>query len=33
MLQPVEVIIFDSNSTERYKNICRHETELKWIKL
>ena len=32
MLQPVEEMIFDSNSTERYKNIFRHETELKWIK-
>ena len=33
MLQPVEEMIFDSNSTVRYKNIFRHETELKWIKL
>ena len=33
MLQPVEEMIFDSNSTERYKNIFRHETELRWIKL
>ena len=33
MLQPVEEMIFDSNSTEKYKNIFRHETELKWIKL
>ena len=33
MLQPVEEMIFDSNSTEIYKNIFRHETELKWIKL
>ena len=33
MLQPVEEMIFDSNSTERYKNIFRHETELKLIKL
>ena len=32
MLQPVEEMIFNSNSTERYKNIVRHETELKWIK-
>ena len=24
-------MIFNSYSTERYKNICRHETELKWI--
>ena len=33
MVQPVEVMIFNSNSTERYKNIFRHETELKWINL
>ena len=33
MLQPVEEMLFNSNSTERYKNIFRHETELKWIKL
>ena len=26
-------MIFDFNSTERYKNIFRHETELRWIKL
>ena len=32
MLQPIEEMIFNSNSTERYKNILRHETELKWIK-
>ena len=32
MVQPVEEMIFNSNSTERYKNIFRHETELKWIK-
>ena len=32
MLQPVEEMIFNSNSTERYKNIFRDETELKWIK-
>ena len=32
MLQPVEEMILNSNSTERYKNIFRHETELKWIK-
>ena len=32
MLQPVEEMIFYSNSTERYKNIFRHETEIKWIK-
>ena len=33
MLQPVEEMIFDSNSTERYKYNFRHETELKWMKL
>ena len=33
MLQPVEEMIFDSYSTERYKNIIRHETKLKWTKL
>ena len=33
MLQPVEKMIFDSNSIERYKNIFRYETELKLIKL
>ena len=32
MVQPVEEMIFDSNSTERYKNMFRHETELKWLK-
>ena len=32
MVQPAEEIIFNSNSTERYKNIFRHETGLKWIK-
>ena len=32
MVQPVEEMIFNSNSTERYENIFRHETELKWIK-
>ena len=30
MVQPVEKIIHKSNSTERFKNILRHE--LKWIK-
>ena len=33
MLQPVEEMIFDSNSSERYKNIFRHETKRKWITL
>ena len=32
MVQPVEKIIHKSNSTERIKNILRHELELKWIK-
>ena len=32
MVQPVEEMIFNSNSTERYKNIFRHGTEFKWIK-
>ena len=32
MVQPVEKIIHKSNSTERFKNILRHDLELKWIK-
>ena len=32
MVQPVEKIIHKSNSTERFKNILKHELELKWIK-
>ena len=32
LVQPVEKIIHKSNSTERFKNILRHELELKWIK-
>ena len=32
MVQPVETIIHKSKSTERLKNILRHELELKWIK-
>ena len=32
MIQQVEEMIFSSNSTDRYKNIFRHEAELKWIK-
>ena len=32
MLQPVEEMIFNSNSTERNKNIFRQDTKLKWIK-
>ena len=33
LVQPVEKITYDSNSTSRFKIIKRHETELKWIKL
>ena len=32
MVQSVGEMIFNSNSTERYKTIFRHETELKSIK-
>ena len=32
MVQPDEKITHKSNSTERFKNILRHELELKWIK-
>ena len=32
-IQPVEKITNGDNSTKRYKNILRHELELKWIKL
>ena len=32
LVQPVDKIIHKSNSTERFKNILRHELELKWIK-
>ena len=32
VIQPVEKIIYDPNSSTRFKNIKRHETELKWIK-
>ena len=32
MVQPVEKIIHKSNSTEIFKNILRHELELKRIK-
>ena len=31
--QPVEKITYGDNSTIRYRNILRHELELKWIKL
>ena len=33
LVQPVEKITHDANSTSRVKIIKRHETELKWIKL
>ena len=32
VIQPLEKIIYDPNSSTRLKNIKRHETELKWIK-
>ena len=32
-IQPVEKITSCENSTEIYRNILRHELELKWIKL
>ena len=33
LVQPVEKLTFDKNSSSRFKIIKRHETELKWIKL
>ena len=33
LVQPVEKITYDANSTNRLKLIKRHKTELKWIKL
>ena len=33
MVQLIEKITYDANSTSRFKIIKRHETELKWIKL
>ena len=30
-IQPVEKITYGDNSTKRYRNILRHELELKWI--
>ena len=33
LVQPVEKIAYDANSTSRFKIIKRHETKLKWIKL
>ena len=32
LIEPIEKIIYDPNSSTRLKNIKRHETELKWIK-
>ena len=32
-IQLVETILYDDNSTKRYRNILRHELELKWIRL
>ena len=32
-IQPAEKITYGHNSTKRYRNILRHELELKWIKL
>ena len=32
-IQPVEKIVYDGNSTKRYRTIHRHELGLKWIKL
>ena len=33
LVQPVEKLIYEKNSSSRFKIIKRHETELKWIKL
>ena len=33
LVQPVEILTYDENSTPRFKIIKRHETELKWLKL
>ena len=33
LVQPVEKLTYDQNSSSRFKIIKRHETELKWIKL
>ena len=32
-MQPVEKLIYDENSSVRFKTIKRFETELKWIQL
>ena len=31
IIQPVEKIIYDPNSSSRLKQLERHETELKWV--
>ena len=33
LVQPVEKLTYDNNSSSRFKIFKRHETELKWIKL
>ena len=33
LVQPVEKLTIDKNSSSRFKIIKRHETELKWITL
>ena len=33
LVQPVEKLIYDENSSVRFDTIKRYETELKWIKL
>ena len=33
LVQPVEKLTYDKNSSSRFKIIKRHETDLKWIKL
>ena len=33
LVQPMEKLTYDKNSSSRFKIIKRHETELKWIKL
>ena len=33
LVQPVEKLTYDKNSSSRFKIVKRHETELKWIKL
>ena len=33
LVQPVEKLTYEKNSSSRFKILKRHETELKWIKL